>query len=112
MWAKLDDGLLDHPKILRAGELIGKRGALMALGLYTSCILYVNKHLTDGFLSPAALERLSPRADGISDALIEAGLLDSAPNGFRIHDYLDHNPTSESVRKKRAADRERKRNAA
>lgn len=112
MWAKLDDNLLDHPKILRAGELIGKRGVLTAIGLYTSCILYTNKHLTDGLVSTAAMERLTPKSDGLVDALVDAGLLDSAPNGFRIHDYFDHNPTAESVRKKRAVDRERKRNAA
>jgi hypothetical protein len=114
MYARLDDALFDHRKVFEAGELIGKNGPAVALGFYTACVLYVNKHLTDGVLSAAVIRRF-PHADKpeeIASALVKARLLDEAPGGYRIHDYHDHNPTAESVKKKRAADRDRKRQAA
>jgi hypothetical protein len=122
VWAKLDDALLDHPKLLKSGveirvastnNKLSKDADLVALGFYTACILYVNRHLTDGFLTFESIERLpgnNPKQLAVS--LAKAGLLDSTQNGYRIHDYLEHNPTAESVRKKRAEDRARKRNAA
>ena len=113
MYARLDDALLDHRKVFEAGELIGKNGVGLALGFYAACLLYVNKHLTDGYLPCAVVKRL-PHADKPEDVaavLVKVRLLDEADGGFRIHDYHDGNPTAESVRKKRADDRARKRKA-
>jgi hypothetical protein len=97
MWAKLDDGLLDHPKIEVAGVAFGgSYGRLIALGLYTTSIIYANKHLTDGFLSSATVQRLAGRkAAGI---MVAAKLWDVVEGGYRIHDFHDHNPKAEDVR--------------
>lgn len=114
MWAKFDDALLDHRKIFEAGDLIGKNGPAVALGFYAACVLYANKHLTDGFIPGPVLRRF-PHADKpeeVAKALVKVRLLASVEGGYRIHDFHDHNPKAESVRKKRAADRDRKRAAA
>jgi len=114
MWAKLDDGLEGHPKILAAGGTLGKNGAVLALGFYVSCVLYANRYLTDGIISDAVMAHMghADKPVDIAAALVGAGLLHRIDGGYRIHDYHDHNPSAESVRRKREVDRERKRAAA
>ena len=34
VWTKLDDALLDHRKVFIAGDIIGRNGAAIAIGLY------------------------------------------------------------------------------
>lgn len=109
MWAKLDDGLLDHPKIVMAGALLGggRKGRANALGFYAAGILYCNKHLTDGVLSRDAVEHLA--GTHVAGVMVKAGLWDQADNGaYRIHDFHDHNPLASDVQEKRRQDRERK----
>ena len=105
MWAKLDDNLFDHPKIFDAGDRIGRNGPAIALGFYVAGILYVNKHLTDGFL-PTAVVRRMKHADHplkVAEALVAASLWESGDGGFWIHDYHDHNPTTEEYHADKAS---------
>jgi hypothetical protein len=110
MWSKLDDELLDHRKILQAGELIGKNGPAIALGFYTIGLLWSNKHLTDGHLPQPVVNSFRQVAHpaSIAHALVQAGLWDKTANGFQIHNFSDWNPSATSIKKRRKADRIRK----
>ena len=49
------------------------------------------------------------RCRRLADALVAVGLFDREDGGYRVHDYLDHNPSRSAVLTKRAEDAERKR---
>jgi hypothetical protein len=108
MWIKVDDKLAGHPKILRAGKLIGGRdGALKALGFFLWCLSYVNEYLTDGFISDEAIAScsLSKRSSFLAEVLSECkvkpngnGLLIRVENGYRFNDYHEWNPTAEEAK--------------
>jgi hypothetical protein len=111
MWARLDDELLDHPKVSLAGRAIGKNGRVIAIGFYAMALMWSNKHLSDGVLPVDVLEGFSvyvanPLA--VADALAKAGLFDKGRGSYRIHDYAEHNPSASQIKAKRKADRLRK----
>lgn len=110
MWTKLDDALLDHQKVFTAGDVLGKNGPVIVIGLYAIGLMWTNKHLTDGFLPSAVVKRWHHLEQPLktAQALVAAGLWECEDGGFRVHDFHDHNPTAESVRKKREDDRKRK----
>lgn len=108
MWTKLDDGLLDHHKLLEAAHLLGKDGRAKALGFFTASLLYSSKHLTDGHLTAAVIDQLQISKAGVQ-ALVTAGLWTKVENGWVIHDYLQYNAAAAEVQEKRRQDRERKR---
>jgi hypothetical protein len=116
-WTKLDDGLIDHPKVSTAAAKIGPNGPTLAIGFFAILIMWSNKHLTDGFIPRDVLTTL-PHAQeplAIADALVRAGLLERAKKGspptlgFLIHDFGDYNFSAAAIKAKRRADRERKR---
>jgi hypothetical protein len=113
MYAKLTDELIDHRKIFHAGELIGRDGAAIALGMYAVGLLWSNKHLSDGVLPSAVVRsfRHVTRPVQVAAALTKAGLWERNGHGsWRIHDYAAFgNPNSASVKEKRKRDRDRKR---
>ena len=95
MWARLDDELLDHEKISTAGEVIGGRnGSVIALGFYAQCLMWANRHLSDGHLPQRVVKgfRHGSNPLSIADALVKAGLLEKNGNGFVIHDFTEFNP--------------------
>jgi hypothetical protein len=99
-WAKLDDKFHGNPKVLQAG--------LPALGLYVLGLSYCADQLTDGQLSRkvvAGWKGWKPAADD----LVRAGLWEETPRGYRVHDYLDWNPSREQLQRERADAAERKR---
>lgn len=95
-WTKLDDGIFDHPKMLRAGE--------DAANLYVRALVWCNKHLTDGAIPREALRVLTSRRDAASlaDKLVAVGLWSSAEDGWSVHGFSDHNPTREQVEARRS----------
>ncbi len=111
MYARLDDELMDHVKIFAAGELIGKNGPAIALGLYAVGLMWSNKHLTDGHIPTSVLKsfhHVSKPAD-VADALVSAGLWERDTGGFRIHDFADFgNPIAAHIKAKRRKERLRK----
>ena len=111
-WVKLDDHYPDHPKL----HLVGAIG----LAIQTAAICFCGRHLTDGKLSFSDADSLirsvlSPITDGEgvtwgismtsgmvgrdadefdwTSLMVEAGLWDQIASGFRVHDYLNYNPT-------------------
>lgn len=110
MWSKLDDSLIDHSKVFEAGDLIGRNGPAIAIGLYAIGLMWANKQLTDGFLPMAVVKRFRHVDQPIAaaGALVKARLWDRVKGGYKVHDFHDHNPDAAAVRRKRKADRDRK----
>ncbi len=109
MWAKLDDGLFNHPKILHAAGVIkGRHAAGVALGAFAAGVLYASDKLTDGFIPQHMVDTWAYGDATVVKALVEAGLWEVCPGGFWIHDWLDWNPSAEEVKAKRKADADRK----
>ena len=95
MWSKLDDALIDHRKIFAAGELIGRNGAVVALGFYALGLMWTNKHLTDGRLPVSVVRswRHASQPLKVAEALVSANLWEQNGDGYIIHDFHDHNFT-------------------
>lgn len=115
MWTKLDDGILDHPKLAQVGTL--------GFAWFVASIVYCNRNLTDGFIPYSIGHRLlgpthagpdgklwtvavtcghvgrdlDEAADEIVTWLLEAELWELAPGGYRVHDFEDWNLTKEEV---------------
>ena len=92
-WAKLDDGMPTHPKVMAAGP--------MAFALDVAAICYSNKHLTDGFIATHALPAVLPGMSAPkrhADKLVEVGRWDQVDGGWKIHDFHDFQPTADHQR--------------
>jgi hypothetical protein len=112
MYARLDDELIDHAKIFRAGALIGKNGPAIALGFYALGLMWSNRHLTDGHLPLAVIKSFPHVKDPVSvaDALVQAGLWEkNGTGGFVVHDFGERNPSAKYIKAKRKRDAVRKR---
>lgn len=96
-WFRLDDGFHAHPKVLEAGNA--------AVGLWVRCATWASANLTDGHI-PAKVARSYGTRPQI-DALVDAGLWEAVPDGFRIPDFTDYNPSRAQIRAEREAQRER-----
>lgn len=112
MWSRLDDGLLDHPKVSQAARALGRKdGRTLVIGFYAMALMWTNRHLTDGVLPDAVIEGFSSYANNpgaIADALARAGLFDKHEAGYRIHDFRDYNPSAADIKRKRREDASRK----
>jgi hypothetical protein len=101
-WVKLDDSFYSHPKVVNAGH--------EAVGLYVTALSYSSHHLTDGHVPEAWVkQQVGSRTRKLVTALVDQRLWEPNGTGWVIHDYLDYNPTAESIRAKRQKDSERKR---
>lgn len=101
-WAKIDDGIVDHPKTL----IVWSQDPA-AFALDVRAIAYCAKHLTDGFLADAVLDSWFPNpADGTSarltTILVDAVRWERVDGGFEIRDFLDYNRSREEVEAERA----------
>lgn len=100
-WVKLDDSFYSHPKVVAAGA--------EAVGLYVMALTYASHHLTDGHVPSAWVrEKVGARAAKLASSLVEHALWSENGTGWVIHDYLDYNPSRESVVEKRRKDSARK----
>jgi hypothetical protein len=109
----LDEQLPTHPKIYRAGELLGPNGAAQALALFVAGLAYAREHLTDGFL-PARFVMtcgLVQTPQAVANALTSRGvrLWHRTRGGYRIHDFHDWNDKASEIKEKRAKQRDKKR---
>jgi len=131
MWVKLDDEFDEHPKIAEVGAI----GAWLQI----QALCYCNRNLTDGFIPTSIAESFVARGtirvdehnvqwtlgehsgmQGLDLAdvawparMVEAGLWELVPHGYRIHDYKDYQPSKAEVlaaRAKNAAKVKRHRN--
>jgi len=100
-WAKLDDGLLTHPKAMAAG--------IEGRALFIASILYSSRELTDGKIAEAAIPALAGLA-GVRNAkkttelLASLRLWDLRDGDYWVHDYLVYNPSRADVLAKRETD--------
>jgi hypothetical protein len=104
----LIDDLPTHPKILRAGALIGgDHGPAIALTIYISAIAYARKHATDGFIPRSFL--VSGWGEGLANLVTAkiVGLFSRVPGGYLIHDFHDYNRTAKETKQIRAQTRDR-----
>ena len=97
-WAKIDDKFPEHEKV------VGLSNA--AFRLHVSAICYASRNETDGRISQAAAKALHGVASRTGE-LVEAGLWERNGVGWKIHDFLQYNPSHEQLEKKRAEARER-----
>ncbi len=95
-WVRIDEHFADHPKVQQAGPL--------ALALHVAALCYCNRFLTDGFVPEAKAKTLLdvPDPDATVRALVSVGLWEKAASGYQIHDYLDYQPSKQSVTSERA----------
>ncbi len=104
-WVKLDDQAPRNSKMLKAGPA--------ACWLWVCGIAHAQSQLTDGFIAIEALPMIGVtgvnRVEKLAEQLVTVGLFERADGGYRVHDYLDHNPSRASVLAKRAEDAKRKR---
>jgi hypothetical protein len=85
---KLDDNLPLNPKV--------RRVSVAARWSYVASICYAGNSRTDGYVPCGALS-LVDGTQRIASELVSAGLWETAPDGWRIHDYLKHNRSKEKV---------------
>jgi hypothetical protein len=125
-WVRLDDHFDEHPKLSRVGPL--------GLALFVTGLAYCNRNLTDGFIPWARARTMMSweflgaddggergqrlysigvscgmagedvTGDFVIGLLLDAGLWDEVPGGYRVHDYDDYQPTKAQVE----AEREKK----
>lgn len=102
-WFKVDDGLADHPKTIRAGNA--------AMGLWVRAGAWSAKHLTEGHIPAYMIPVLGSRQQ--ATALVTAGLWLMEDAGFVFHQWNEdgRQPSKESVLAERAASRERQQRA-
>jgi hypothetical protein len=96
-WFRMDDSFHSHPKTIKAGN--------EAIGLYARCGTYAAEHLTDGFIPDEVVLLYGSRE--LAAVLVSAKLWRRARGGWRIHDYLDYNPSRKTVENERRTNAER-----
>lgn len=101
-WFRLEGRGAFHHKVIAAGD--EAYGAWVRAGQW-SC-----DQLTDGHI-PLATALLINRKPKVWAKLVEVRLLDEAEGGYRIHDFLDWNPSSDEERARREEVREKRREA-
>jgi hypothetical protein len=105
-WVKLDDGFFRHPKVVRAGR--------DGRALYLAGLCWCSSQLSNG-VTPAELLPLLAFDAGVplddaavaADRLVEVGLWERVPEGWKVHDYEEHQRTREQVEHERELNRKR-----
>lgn len=100
-YIKLDIGYLSNPKI--AGLLVDRRP--LAVLLHVECMTYSRQHRTDGRVPTAlALRGVIGATKKDVTACIDADLLiDLGDGSVQVHDYLEHQESSEQIGARSAA---------
>jgi hypothetical protein len=111
MWVRVDDAILDNPKILRAG--------LDGFAMYVAGLVYSARALSDGFIPEPRLSTLLPWRNTVRNTvsntdpvtlarkLVHLKLWRKVRDGYRIHDYLQYNPSRDDLLKRRQDTAER-----
>jgi len=110
-FAQFDVGYLDNPKI---ADLLD--ASPIAVLMHAASVLYCAQHLTDGEVTAAAMSRKVGGSTSDVSLLTNAGLWHAAghecefcpqpaPGKVYVHDYTEHNRTSEGVKRSSEAGR-------
>lgn len=100
-WFKIDDSFHSHPKVLATPPA--------ALGLWVVAGAWCSSNLTDGLVPDFVLQRLLTDSAELAKQLVTSGLWRRTKGGFLFHDWLDYNPSAESVKAERDAAKKRMR---
>lgn len=106
LWAKIDLGYLTNPKM--SDVLDASSNAVL---MHLASITHSAQHLTDGHVSPKAMQRVVGGDASDIKILVNAGLWHEPdhdcdecpqpePGKVYVHNYLNHNVSSEKVNKK------------
>ena len=100
-WVKLDDTFPEHPKVEEVGPLAG--------WLHVCALCYCNRNLTDGFIPSARVARLADISNVKRHvtALLRVGMWLEDDGGYRIHNFLEYQPSKAKVEADREAARKR-----
>jgi hypothetical protein len=98
-YLRISDDLPDHPKISRISD--------GTFRLYINANCWCQKHLTDGKITAASLQDIPRYRANRVEELLAAGLWHREPDGYRVHDFLQHNDSKAEVtaRRQRTASR-------
>jgi hypothetical protein len=107
-FAQFDVGYLDNPKIMEVFD-----ESPIAILMHIGSVLYCAQHLTDGVVSAGPMQRKAGGSPADTRLLVDADLWHLPGHGCEfcpqpadgkvyVHDYTEHNRTSEGV--KRAAE--------
>lgn len=101
---RLDDRILDNPKILQAGP--------SGLLLYLGGIIYCTRHFTDGKIPGERIPDLAPLPqdddpDDLAERLCTIGLWHKNGSGYYVHDWHEWNPSVSLLRTRREQNIER-----
>ena len=96
-WVKLDDHFSDHPKVASLDDA--------AFRLHVSALCYCSRYLTDGEIPRGVVPRIAASETPFetADALVGAGVWIRTETGYRIHDYLEYQPSREAALAAKAA---------
>lgn len=96
-WFRVDDAMTEHPKCVTLSPF--------AWTLWLHALGYCSRNLTDGNIPQAILPRLCSikDADKAAAELVDAGLWHVTPDGWAVHDYLDHQRSRSQVQADRDA---------
>jgi hypothetical protein len=97
-WHAVSDNIADDPKLLQC--------SIPARLAYHDGLAYCSKWRTDGLIIESALSHVFrglPNADTIPKTLVTAGLWESCPEGYRVINYLDWQPSKEEIEAARAS---------
>jgi hypothetical protein len=87
----LESSVRTHRKFLAAGPA--------ACWLWVCGLGYCQEGLTDGFIPRTAIDFLGVKgAARLADKLVLVALWDIVAGGWQVHDYLEHNRSSDQVR--------------
>jgi hypothetical protein len=108
-WVRIDDGFDEHPKVEALLDGDDELRSLAAIGLWTLTMSNSGRRLTDGDVSRRTIRRFAQKhgAD-LAERLVGAGMYEAADDGYRVHDFLDFNPSRSEIEAKRERDRRRK----
>jgi hypothetical protein len=108
----VDEKLVTHPKIYRAGARLGPNGPAQALALFMAGLTYAREHLTDGFVPRDFVQSCGLVTTPASVAQVLSSksvrLWHRAPGGYQIHDYHRWNKKASEIKEKREHERLKK----
>lgn len=100
-WLRFDNSTAENPKLVALSD--------RAFRLWFNACCYCSRNETDGIVPASLVVRLSRTGNrGAVEELVAAGRLEVVDaDTYRIHDYLDHNPSRARLEKMRRDAKER-----
>jgi hypothetical protein len=101
-WAKIDDNLTFHPKVLEAGN--------EAIGVWVRLLAWTACYMQDGRVPDNIVRSIDPDRTVIAKLVSVGMVYDKNEAGIELHDYLKFNPSKRQIEAERKKWRDKKRN--